>query len=266
MIKVFNDTQRVDVPFERIQFPAGECHVRMDAGHFIRSRDNIIIFWYYNSNDLKNPMQEVFELAMLVDIIRINFSSVSVSLHVDYFPFGRQDRRTSKDDAFSLKVCTDFIKTIRFDRIAIMDPHSDVLPALLPNAVIVNQEEIIRDIVAHYRPDGIVAPDAGAIKKASKVAAKYKVPLYVAEKTRNPVDGSITGTKIDLPHDFSGRLLVCDDICDGGYTFIKLAEVIKASRPDTKLDLYVTHGLFTKGKDVLYNAGYDTIYTYERSF
>ena len=44
----------------------------------------------------------------------------------------------------------------------------------------------------------------------------------------------------DLP------LLVVDDICDGGGTFVALAALLRR-HSDRPLGLYVTHGLCTKG-------------------
>lgn len=56
-------------------------------------------------------------------------------------------------------------------------------------------------------------------------------------------------------------ILVMDDICDGGATFISLAKEIKAHElyNDQELWLYVTHGIFSKGKQTLLDAGYSKI-------
>ena len=54
-------------------------------------------------------------------------------------------------------------------------------------------------------------------------------------------------------------LIVVDDICDGGYTFIQLAQVIKEEYGFTgDLHLVVTHGIFSKGFDDL-NKYYTSI-------
>lgn len=42
-------------------------------------------------------------------------------------------------------------------------------------------------------------------------------------------------------------ILLIDDLCDGGATFIAEAEYLKRFFPDRKLYLFVAHGLFTKG-------------------
>jgi len=47
------------------------------------------------------------------------------------------------------------------------------------------------------------------------------------------------------------EILIVDDLCDGGATFIEEAKGLKSIIPDAKLSLFVCHGLFTKGIDVL---------------
>lgn len=55
------------------------------------------------------------------------------------------------------------------------------------------------------------------------------------------------------------NLLIIDDICDGGGTFIQLAEKLKGLGA-AKIGLFVTHGIFSKGyKDL--NKWFDKIYS-----
>ena len=53
--------------------------------------------------------------------------------------------------------------------------------------------------------------------------------------------------------------IITDDICDGGYTFIKVAEQLKA-KGASKVILFVTHGIFSKGLDV-FEGLIDHVYT-----
>jgi len=57
----------------------------------------------------------------------------------------------------------------------------------------------------------------------------------------------------------AGALLVVDDLCDGGRTFIELAKALP-NRPSTATYLYVSHGIFSRGPDVLLGY-YDKIFT-----
>ena len=60
---------------------------------------------------------------------------------------------------------------------------------------------------------------------------------------------------------FAGRdCLIMDDICDGGGTFVLLAEYL-LRHGAASVGLAVTHGIFTKGIDILFDAGISRIYT-----
>jgi len=54
-------------------------------------------------------------------------------------------------------------------------------------------------------------------------------------------------------------ILIMDDICDGGATFIAESMILRDIFPDKKLELFVYHGIFSKGIDVVAN-NFDRIY------
>jgi ribose-phosphate pyrophosphokinase len=49
----------------------------------------------------------------------------------------------------------------------------------------------------------------------------------------------------------TGDILIIDDLCDGGKTFIEEAKYLKKLFPDKKLYLQVTHAIFSKGINVV---------------
>jgi ribose-phosphate pyrophosphokinase len=100
--------------------------------------------------------------------------------------------------------------------------------------------------------DCIISPDAGAEKRSGGVARMLGLPLIHAWKHRNIKDGFLSGFGIEPSiRDYKSALVV-DDICDGGGTFAGLSATIKEISPFSKCDLFVTHGLFSKGtKDLL---------------
>jgi ribose-phosphate pyrophosphokinase len=55
-------------------------------------------------------------------------------------------------------------------------------------------------------------------------------------------------------------ILVKDDLCDGGATFVEEGKILREKFPNRKICLEVTHGLFTKGFSELAKY-YNTIYT-----
>jgi ribose-phosphate pyrophosphokinase len=105
----------------------------------------------------------------------------------------------------------------------------------------------------------LVAPDAGALKKTMELSRLAGMPYIHADKKRNPENGEITGTAVHSSALGNQDVLIVDDICDGGRTFVELAKELKTLTTG-KIYLYVTHGIFSKGLGV-FNGIIDHIYT-----
>jgi len=80
--------------------------------------------------------------------------------------------------------------------------------------------------------------------------------LPVCLHKRDVRTGNILGVVVDQ-NVTDLNLLVVDDICDGGRTFTELSKTLSMPK---KLELFVTHGIFSKGVKELTEA-YDHIYT-----
>lgn len=94
-----------------------------------------------------------------------------------------------------------------------------------------------------YDYKAVIYPDQSAYKRMGPLFPQYAA--HIAAKRRNQDTGKIT--EYHLPNLISGKYLVVDDICDGGATFMLLGE----QDPGVVMDLYITHGLFSKGVDHL---------------
>lgn len=178
------------------------------------------------------------------------------SLVLPFVPGARQDRLNPTGDAlFTAKSVAQMINARNLPSVTVIDPHSEVTPALIDRCRVVHAADCINPPAGKYA--AVIAPDAGAEKRALGVAKKLGVPLIHAWKRRELSTGAISGfghEPIAIPG--RSRLLVVDDICDGGRTFIGLADVIGFG---FDLHLYVTHGLFTQGTAEL-SSRYSHIY------
>lgn len=166
-------------------------------------------------------------------------------------PGSRQDRMNYEGDMLcTLKSVAGLLNRLEPLQVVMLDPHSDVAPALINNSVVVTAADIlesVRDSLTKY--DGVIAPDAGAAKRAQQVAKMLGVPVFQAWKTRDIKTGALDGFGCEeVP---AGKYLVVDDLCDAGGTFVGLATYLHAFHPDVQVDLYVTHGYFTKGTEEL---------------
>jgi ribose-phosphate pyrophosphokinase len=210
---------------------------------------------------------DIVELALLKDAIsRFGFGDNGVNLVMPYVPYARQDRICDAGESFSIVVFADLIRSMGFKSITIVDPHSAVTEAALRPTKVVTQFDAINKNDALLNRIGrcgyIIAPDAGAGKKLKPVVDLFdgSKPLVCAEKVRDMATGNILATVVPL-EDFGGRdVIMIDDICDGGKTFIEIAKILKTKNVG-KIILYVTHGLFSKGLEPLFQSGIDEIYT-----
>ena len=208
--------------------------------------------------------QDIIELMLAHEVLQRLNPKGNKKLIVPYFPYARQDRVMQDCEAFSLKVIAKIINDLKFDEVVACDVHSDVTAAIVERIRVVSQFDLITihnvpfDSWIENNKPLIVSPDAGAYKKALKIANNYESRLVVGSKIRNNVTGEITGTMIDSDVRDQNCLIV-DDICDGGRTFIELAKVLREKGAKT-IVLYVTHGIFSKGYDV-FKGLIDRIYT-----
>ncbi len=227
--------------YKPLKFPGGEAHV-VDGQQPLPRGEQVA--WVPGAD-----ADSLMQLAMWADLChRRDLRTVAV---IPYLPGARQDRGAP----LGAKVYADFINSMNIDRIICFDPHSDVMPALLDRCRAVPLHEHPQWF-ARQRPwddvVGIIVPDVGARRRAEGVAAALGgVPLYQASKHRDFATGKLSGFEcepIALPN--GKRLLVVDDICDGGGTFIGLAQTL--GLPRESLSLWVSHGIFSKGTKDLF--------------
>jgi len=209
--------------------------------------------------------EDLMTLFMVKNALNVKYgSNVTSQLIIPYLPYARQDRVCNPGEALSIKVMADLINSMAFSRVITYDNHSDVSTALIDNcnnklpSQLIAQCGEINNLLTKTRVS-LCCPDAGAAKKVYGVSKAYGgVPVVMAEKIRDVKTGEITHTEV-YADDLGGQsILVIDDICDGGMTFIKLAEKLIAKNAGP-LFLYVTHGIFSKGLDAL--SMYQKIYT-----
>lgn len=256
----------IPVPIIYSRFPGGESCIRIDAAkaHVV---DISIMMEFRGNGDL-------IDLTMLVDALKRHYKYKTIGLYASYLPYARQDRVCNEGESLSVKVITDFINNLGFDRVECDDIHSPVSVALLNNLLHHDQTKCFAGVVQFASPvtTCLVSPDAGAEKKVFDVAKKHGYNNVIrASKVRNVATGKIERTtlidNIPMPYGLiPERLLIVDDILDGGKTFIELAKVLKdrVEFLDTaapKIELYVTHGIFSAGLDV-FDGLIDKIYVH----
>lgn len=247
MIKV-QDSVGNEVPLKVLTFAGGEQHVQLPERRVFGPGVFHLTAHLHNAAD-------IMTLLLVTDAIRRKYGAdVPITLLCPYLPYARQDRVCADGEALSVAVMCNLLNAQNYELIALWDTHSDVAPALLNSVLVVPQRELVLRYIEHLPMPkvAVVAPDAGAAKKAFDLARYLKVPFIQGLKHRNVTTGVISGTTIEpTPVPDQTALLVVDDICDGGRTFIELSKVLADSHLRCTQHLYVTHGIFSRGLEPL---------------
>ncbi len=220
-----------------ILYPDNQPHVNVND---IKEGDNVKVICSITDSI------KLFQLLEVSNAIE-NLFAIKKELAIPYLMGARFDRIMQSGDSFDLKVVSDLINLCGFQKVYLFDVHSDVSTALIKNSINASNIHLVQ---AYDTPNSIlICPDAGAAKKIGKYFEWNKniVDVVYCIKSRDLSNGNLT-LKVLEPEKCKGRnCVIVDDLCDGGGTFIGIAEQINPA----SLSLVVTHGIFSKGFSLL---------------
>jgi ribose-phosphate pyrophosphokinase len=197
---------------------------------------------------------EFMHLAQLKDLLD-NYM-VDTKLTLKYLPYARQDKEISNSTTFALRSFSFLLNSLNFSHVAISDPHSKVALDFINNSYAYYPTDLIHNIGFETKTNLVVYPDKGALEKYSKV---YPFNHIYGEKVRDQLTGNITSYKL-IGSPAGKNVLIVDDICDGGATF-KILAVDLYNAGAKEVNLFVTHGIFSKGLRTLKEAGIQRIFS-----
>lgn len=249
--------------FNIIQFPSGEI-----GGNF---SEDFVKFTERNAGKIDNVILTVqgydkdtlFALALAKDAIDslVPYKSAMKTVVFWFLPNARYDRHMFKGDSAALKAFANLVNAMGFDAVCALDPHSNVAENLFKCFQSMKQKDVAVHFASDPRIDFLVAPDAGAAKKIAETAKEVDKPYITMSKVRNLKTGEITGMRILDDVDLTDKtVMILDDICDGGRTFIEAAKHLREAGAK-RVELYITHGIFSKDVENLLDNGIDHIYT-----
>lgn len=221
--------------------------------------------------------RELFDIANLMYLLKQKTFSSRFHLHVPYLPYARQDKHISNTTTFALKPFLGFLSTLRFNSITTVDVHNEdafvggmlaasmyrasMYRGVCPTKVInLSVEPIHRSLIDHLGFDLIVFPDEGAAKRYT--LKDISIPKASCKKKRDQETGAILGHEIlgEVNLQPNSKVLLIDDLCDGGATFISVAKALRAIEPNIKIHLFTTHGIYSKGRKHLLDNGINYLY------
>jgi ribose-phosphate pyrophosphokinase len=224
--------------FEAFVFSGGEPHIKIAPFH---TTDVVTITHRIRS------FNDVGMISVAVDALR-RMGVTKIALLIPYFPAARQDRLMVAGEPLTVKIYADLINQLQLTKVTVFDPHSEVTAALLNNCETISNHTFINKVCHEIGSElKLISPDGGALKKIYKLSTFLGgMDVVECSKSRDVKTGQLAGFKV-YADDLQGvDCLIVDDICDGGGTFIGLAEELKKKNAG-KLYLAVSHGIFSKG-------------------
>jgi ribose-phosphate pyrophosphokinase len=199
------------------KFPNGESNLNYNTIEFCHDSDVILKF----ESDI-----DLFNLYILKKYMDSCICYNKISLKVLYFPYSRMDRENDFY-TFNLKYVAQMINDMNFYEVIVGDIHSDVAPALINNYTGYSSIDILfetfRDEIG-ISDFSIMFPDAGAQKRYGTGFAYHTL---VGFKERDFSDGRILGMKVFGDVHPGKPVVIIDDLCSKGGTFIGAAKALK---------------------------------------
>lgn len=252
----FHPYNEYNVNFKTFNFPSGcEPHIKiLDSNDFLEVRNATITHRIRSMDDLMLILQAT-------DALRRTKKVDKIDLFIPYLPFARQDRVMVPGEPLSIKIIADIINSQNYNKVTFFDVHSEVSLALINNSVsIPNYKFVMNSLLSAGSSYRIVCPDTGASKKINDLCKylKYTDEIIMCNKVRDITTGEIKRVDVFSEETLQPEdLYIVDDICDGGGTFILTAEKLKQKWSWVKVNLIVSHGIFSKGTTL---PGIDKIY------
>lgn len=222
-----------------------------------------------------NSYNDLWELNQILDVYKHN-GLTKPKVIIPCLLDAQADRRFDDNQPHGLKLVLNFLNSM-YANFLIFHPHNaEVVEAVLDNVEILDNEILLKDIfyrVFHKTLGAksilnisenliLMSSDAGGFKPLMKLCDKLKWQgeTFSASKSRKYVDGKSKLVQQIDREDFGGKdILIVDDICVKGGTFIGLAKMLR-ERNVGKIYLAVSHLTLENVSEELVKS-FDKIYT-----
>lgn len=231
MIKINN--KKVDIS----HFPDGTLLLKEAMENIEKIKNAVTIRWNYENNE---ELLAVYFLAKHIQAAGYR----DLILDMPYIPNARQDRVKNPEDVFTLKYFAELVNSLNFAEVRVLDAHSNVSLALIDRVRQYTPQRYIEKAIDEIgqrsgRKPLMFYPDEGAGKRYSGMIA---LPYCFGIKNRDWGTGEIKSLSVAGETDriAGSDVLIVDDICSYGGTFIHSAEALSALGA-ANIDLFVSH-------------------------
>ena len=185
---------------------------------------------------------DIWKLIVAKKYLDDKFNGTVIVLNMLYVPYSRMDREI-EGYTFSLKYFCDLINSLNFHQVKVLDTHSNVTEALINHLYKINVQDFVDKVIEKENSNYVFYPDSGALKRYSEtIKLPENIGIFYGNKQRDLSTGKILKFElINCPEDIKDKnVLIVDDLCSKGGTFIASAELIKNAGAK-RVCLYVSH-------------------------
>jgi ribose-phosphate pyrophosphokinase len=222
------------------RFPDGEVSLRLQES--VRG-ENVFLM-----QPTSPPVNDnLMELLAFADAAR-RAAAARITAVMPYFGYARSDRRGGRRDPIMASTVASLIEAVGIGHVVTVDIHSEPIEGFftIPFDNLSAVPLLCREIRGRL-PEGtvVVAPDLGAVRRATDFAGRLGLPSAIVHKRR------LSGSEVEAVSvigDVGGRpCLVVDDMIATGATIAECIGALKRKGGGPEFMVAATHGLFIGG-------------------
>jgi ribose-phosphate pyrophosphokinase len=206
------------------RFASGEIYVRSEES--VRGADVFIIQTH------SEPINEtIMEQLIMIDAMK-RASAKRITAVIPYYGYSRQDHKGLAREPISAKLVADLLSAAGADRLVSVDLHSGQIQGFVNfpfdhlTALPVLARYLEEEVLEHDHDLVVVAPDAGRIKTAERLAKYLSADLAYVHKRRSRHEAHKI-EEMGVIGNVSGRpCVLVDDMIDTATTIAKGATVL----------------------------------------
>jgi len=209
-----------------------------------------------------NSYEDLWVLNQIKDICDNN--NQKVNLTIPCLLDAQADRRFNQYQPHGLKLICKFINDLKFNSVSVFHPHNqEVVEAMIDNSKIINNSKFIEKCLREVNDVILMSTDAGGFKPLMKLCdiLNFKGETFSASKSRKYDGEKSKLIQLVDKNDFKGKdIMLVDDICVNGGTFIGLAKLLK-ERNCGRLYLAISHLTVERPNPELFKVFYSVFTT-----